>query len=80
MPLGMKIELIAALRAIMQSFVDRAFGDDPVQQVLQAEGKSTAKDDLASPSVVGWNPTTENQTEDLAAAFRDPATGADGRK
>lgn len=30
-PLQVKIELIRALQQIMQSFVDRAFGDDPAQ-------------------------------------------------
>ena len=30
-PLPVKIELVRALRQIMQSFVDRAFGDDPAQ-------------------------------------------------
>jgi hypothetical protein len=30
-PLPLKIELIRALRQVMQSFVDRAFGDDPAQ-------------------------------------------------
>lgn len=30
-PLRVKIELICTLQHIMQSFVDRAFGDDPTQ-------------------------------------------------
>jgi hypothetical protein len=37
-PLPVKIELIRTLRQIMQSFVDRAFGDDPAQLARQAKG------------------------------------------
>jgi hypothetical protein len=37
-PLPLKIELIRTLRQIMQSFVDRAFGDDPVQLARKARG------------------------------------------
>lgn len=36
-PLPVKIELIRTLRQIMQSFVDRAFGDDPAQLARQAK-------------------------------------------
>ena len=39
MPLTAKIELIRAVRAIMQSFVDRAFGEDPTQLALAAAGR-----------------------------------------
>lgn len=38
LPLAAKIELIRTLRQIMQSFVDRAFGDDPTQLARQAKG------------------------------------------
>ncbi|MFN3747030.1 MAG: hypothetical protein ACK4TL_20235 [Hyphomicrobiaceae bacterium] len=37
-PLPVKIELIRTLRHIMQSFVDRAFGDDPAQLARHAKG------------------------------------------
>lgn len=43
MPLTAKIELIRAVRAIMQSFVDRAFGDDPTQLALAAREESGAE-------------------------------------
>jgi hypothetical protein len=33
-----KSELIRALQHIMQSFVDRAFGDDPAQLACEARG------------------------------------------
>ena len=82
MPIGMKIDLIAALHAIMQSFVDRAFGDDPVQQVRRAEGKPDTEDAAASLSVVDFDPTTPTETEDneLADAFRTSAERGGGRK
>lgn len=31
LPLEAKIEMLGVLQEIMRSFVDRAFGDDPVQ-------------------------------------------------
>ena len=37
-PLPVKIALIRTLRQIMQSFVDRAFGDDPAQLARRAKG------------------------------------------
>lgn len=37
LPLAAKIELIRTLRQIMQSFVDRAFGDDPAQLARQTK-------------------------------------------
>ena len=39
-PLPVKIDLIRALHRIMQSFVDRAFGDDPAQLACEANGRS----------------------------------------
>jgi hypothetical protein len=78
--LPLKIELIRALRGIMQSFVDRAFGDDPVQQALLPEGKSIQKDDPASTSVVESEPKPNNQ-DDLKGAFRKQVNApARGRK
>ncbi|MGE0851856.1 MAG: hypothetical protein AB7O44_19890 [Hyphomicrobiaceae bacterium] len=37
-PLPVKIELIRTLQQIMQSFVDRAFGDDPAQLACEVKG------------------------------------------
>lgn len=85
MPLAMKIELIAALQAIMQNFVDRAFGDDPVQQVAKQrerlEGKSDADDAVDAPPMVGSSTSTLTETDnnELTGAFRDHA-GRGGRR
>lgn len=56
---GQKDELIAAVWSIMGSFVDRAFGDDPVQQVTcgKAFGKaaeSLGTDESNSVRSVSW--------------------------
>lgn len=72
MALPLKIELIRALRSIMQSFVDRAFGDDPVQQVVCLEGKSIEHDDPAAASVVKSG-TKPSNSDNLKGAFRQQA-------
>lgn len=48
MPLAMKIELVRALRAIMQNFVDRAFGDDPVHLTLSSNEQGDKGDENIS--------------------------------
>lgn len=58
----------------MRSFVDRAFGDDPVQQVGslagRAESKSEAEDARAAPSVVDCGHTIPMETDnELTGAF-----------
>lgn len=84
LPLAVKIELIAALQAIMQNFVDRAFGDDPVQQVGKlsgrAEGNLDAEDAGDDLPMVDLIPTIPTETDnDLTGAFRNHA-GRGGRR
>ena len=86
MPPAMKIELIVALRAIMQNFVDRAFGDDPVQQVGKRhgwpEGKPDAGDADSNLPMIGLSPTTPTETDnnELTGAFRTHAGHGGSRK
>ena len=70
MPLAAKIEMIGALQQIMRSFVDRAFGDDPVQHVhgIYAEGESDAPPVLELKAIQTPDPS-------LSSAFRSPAAG-----
>lgn len=92
MPEDKKMELLATLWRIAQSFVDRAFGDDPAQQIHRAltspgedtmrrpADKSQAIDAFGFQPVVGWDETktTENQSA-LAGSFRD-SSGGDGER
>lgn len=55
MPLAMKIELVRALRAIMQNFVDRAFGDDPVQLTLSSNEQGDKGDENISHVMLSSN-------------------------
>ena len=71
-----KVELLRAVWQIMQSFVDRAFGDDPVQQVCKPEGNSGLNDDQDSDAMVTSVPTTSDQQTVLTTAFRDLADSA----
>ena len=71
-----KTELIKAVCLIMQSFVDRAFGDDPVQQIgngvaerrgdrgiAAPEDKSATKRAPDSDDVLGSKVTPKNRTD-----------------
>jgi hypothetical protein len=44
LPLAAKVELIRALHRIMQSFVDRAFGDDPAQLACESNDNPSKTD------------------------------------
>ncbi len=81
MPEERKTELLRAVWHIMQNFVDRAFGDDPVQQALRAGGKSDIEDAPPTRSMVeleAENPDS-NKTS-LAGAFRQRAGKRSRRK
>lgn len=73
-------ELLAAIWEIARSFVDRAFGHDPVQQAFKVEGKLDAKDASTIPPVIEWaNSETLTTQENLTNSFRDKS-GGDRRK
>lgn len=81
MPEERKTELLRAVWHIMQNFVDRAFGHDPVQHALRAGGKSGIEDAPPAPSMVeleAENPDS-NKTS-LAGAFRKRAGKRSRRK
>lgn len=82
MPEERKTELLRAVWHIMQSFVDRAFGRDPVQQALGQAGVNSEID--AAPRLPamlelrGKTPDKSNESS-LADAFRK-GTGKRGRR
>ena len=65
-----KVALLRAVWLIMQSFVDRAFGDDPAQHVRGHVDRLTVRDETAASPVVDFG--TEkipDMPDDLAACF-----------
>ncbi len=74
-----KTELLRTIWNIMQSFVDRAFGEDAVQLAVE---KSDAKDEPDDSAVIASAQGSTNQThQDLSGAFtRHAAKGKGGRK
>lgn len=71
MPLSAKIEMVWALRGIMGSFVDRAWGDDPVQHVHEMH----ADDEMRIPTVVSSSNKSPDIKASLSSAFASPASG-----
>lgn len=79
MPLPMKIELIRVVGDIMQSFVDRAFGDDPVQQALGVD-RSDNKISAPADSELLEFEKSKNNTHSLSDTFRPKARKRRKRK
>lgn len=80
LPLEAKIELLRVVQAIMQSFVDRAFGDDAAQLARKnGDELQIARDGDSAAVVVSDN---HNNTGDLAltGAFMQRADGATGKE
>jgi hypothetical protein len=71
MPLSAKIEMIDALRQVMASFVDSAFGDDPIQHVHEMH----ARDEKRIPAVVPSGNSIPPTKSGLSSAFSSPARG-----
>src|SRR5690606_21479071 len=82
MPEERKTELLRVIWNIMQNFVDRAFGDDPVQQALRRAG-GNSETDTATPVPALLELQAEipdkNNENSLAGAFRE-GTGRRGRR
>jgi hypothetical protein len=68
-------DILVAIWRMMGSFVDRAFGDDPVQHV---DG-SRVKDARRIPPVVKSD-KPRNSKSVLSSAFRKPAAGRRGKE
>ena len=69
MPVAMKIDLISALHEMMRSFVDRAFGDDPVQLAAQPRDNLNKNGAAESASVVKSSPATIDTCNHLTNGF-----------
>lgn len=64
LPLEAKIEMLRVLQEMMRSFVDRAFGDDPVQLARRDGDEIRIAREADSSSVVSLE--DHNSTEDKA--------------
>lgn len=80
MPLAGKIELLRTLQEMMQSFVDRAFGDDPVQLARKDGDQFNNVREGDSTTVVSLD--ADHNTGDMALtnAFTQRAGGATGKE
>ncbi|MCM2396148.1 hypothetical protein NBH19_08655 [Rhizobium sp. S95] len=74
MPEDRKTELLLSLYTIMRSFVDRAFGDDPVQQCRSHVDETQAKDETGIPPVIHFSDDPTEPDKDLSDAFHDAGT------
>jgi len=76
-----KTDLLLAVWRIMQSFVDRAFGDDPVQQVTQSRERAAHRGPMRP--VIDLQPVDESRDDDadgdLSGAFARHADTKDER-
>lgn len=79
MPVSMKIELIIALRAMMQNFVDRAFGDDPVQLAAQGRGQQIETDAESAESMISSNAENSDNPNMLSNGFQRSAKPGGGK-
>lgn len=77
-----KTELLRAVWDIMQSFVDRAFGDDAAQLATGPVGKRRAKDETGDSAVVSSLPDDlpNDDKDKLSRTFRRMAGKRERRK
>ena len=80
LPLEAKIELLRVLEAIMQSFVDRAFGDDAVQLARKGGDEIQIARDGDSASVVVSEDHNNTGDMTLTDAFKTRAGRATGKE
>lgn len=80
LPLEAKIELLRVLEGIMQSFVDRAFGDDAVQLARKDGDEIQITRDGDSASVVVSEDHNNTGDMTLTGAFEQRAGRATGKE
>lgn len=69
MPLEAKIELLRVVQVMMQSFVDRAFGDDPVQLALKSGDETQLPRETRARGVVSSKDHNNSGETALTDAF-----------
>jgi hypothetical protein len=73
MALPLKLALIRSVRDLMQSFVDRAFGDDPAQLARQAGGNWNEPRTDRADGMIGWPSDNPDNPHMLTSDFRQNA-------
>lgn len=76
LPLEAKIEMLGVLQDIMRSFVDRAFGDDPVQLARRDGDEIRIEREAGSSPVVPLADHNSTGDKTPAGAFTQRADGA----
>ena len=74
-----KTDMMLAVWRMMQNFVDRAFGDDPVQRSGCLAGNRHAVDEAPALPVIDC-PTNAPADETLSDAFHQYANGANNQE
>lgn len=80
MPEDRKADLLRAVWTMMGSFVDRAFGDDPVQHCRIDVGKSAVNGEAALQPVIDCADDPATPDNDLPATFRHATEKRGARK
>lgn len=82
LPEAKKDELLRTIWRHMKSFVDRAFGDDPVQHCLRlVDDRKEPHEPESLPMVESGSILTTTEQDDLPGAFQDVSvSGSDGKE
>jgi hypothetical protein len=70
MPLEVKIDLIRALHEMMRSFVDRAFGEDPVQLAAKHTEIQNNSDTATKPPMLRSDLDINSNPRNITGGFR----------
>jgi phytoene/squalene synthetase len=82
LPDAQKDELLRTIWQMMKSFVDRVFGDDPVQHCLpHVDDRHETREPEFSSMVESGSTSTTTEQDDLPGAFQDVSvSGRDGKE